>query len=126
MLLIYGECRQTARQAAELYREQYPDKNPPSQWMFSCPVATLQEIGSFDPRQCSRRSTCTDEAAEVTVLASVAMNPHVSPRQIEHKIGIPKTNVHSILTCHQFHPYRVHLHQELHENDFQNCVQFCQ
>lgn len=94
--------------------------------MFSRLVATLQETGSFNPRQRNRRSTRTDEAAEVTVLASVAMNPHVSTRQLEHEIGIPKTSVHRILTRHRFHPYHVHLHQELHGNDFQNRVQFCQ
>ncbi|KAJ8875262.1 hypothetical protein PR048_023157 [Dryococelus australis] len=34
-------------------------------------------------------TTLTDEAAEVTVLAAVAVNPHVSTRRLEAEIGIP-------------------------------------
>ncbi|RLU17341.1 hypothetical protein DMN91_009574 [Ooceraea biroi] len=68
----------------------------------------------------------TNEPAEVTVLAAVANNPHISSRQIQRNTGISKTSVLRILKRHSFHPYHIALHQELHENDFINRIEFCQ
>jgi hypothetical protein len=67
-----------------------------------------------------------DEAGEVAVLGAVANNPHLITRKIESYSGIYKTSVHHILKPHKFHLYHTSLHQELHRNDFQNRVQFCQ
>ena len=86
--------------------------------MFSRLVLTLQEMGNFNQRPRNCRRTRRDEATEVAVLASVAINQHISTRQVEHGIGLPKTSVHRILRRHQFHPYHVHLHQALNGNDF--------
>jgi hypothetical protein len=94
--------------------------------MFACLTKNLCETGSINPWEQNRRKTHTDKVAEVAVLGAVANSPHLSSRQIESYSGISKTSVHRILNHHKFHPYHVSLHQELHGNDFQNHVQFCQ
>ncbi|KAJ8891006.1 hypothetical protein PR048_010515 [Dryococelus australis] len=63
-------------QAEQLYRELYPDKTPPSRRVFSLLIVKLCETGNFNRQQCNRRRTRTDEAAEVAVVAAVAVNPH--------------------------------------------------
>jgi hypothetical protein len=94
--------------------------------MFARLIKNLCETGSINPRKRNRRKTRTDEAVEVAVLGAVANNPHLSTRQTESYSGISKTITHRILKRHMFLPYHVSLHQELHGNDFQNQVQFCQ
>jgi hypothetical protein len=94
--------------------------------MFARLIKNLCETESINPRKRNRRKTRTDEAAEIAVLGTVANNPHLSTRQIESYSGISKTSAHRILKRRKFHSYRVPLHQELHGNDFQNRVQFCE
>jgi hypothetical protein len=63
---------------------------------------------------------------EVATLDAVANNSHLSTRQTENYSGMSKTSEHSILKHLKFHLYQVLLHQELHWNNFQNHVKFCQ
>ncbi|KAJ8886075.1 hypothetical protein PR048_012281 [Dryococelus australis] len=120
IMLIYGECSRIASQVEQLYRERYPDKTPPSRWMCSRLVVKLSVTGNLNLQQCTCRRTRIDQAAEVTVLADVAVNPHVSSRQLEAEIGISNTSAYRIHKRHTFRPYYVHLHHELHGNVSQN------
>ncbi|KAJ8889274.1 hypothetical protein PR048_008772 [Dryococelus australis] len=86
---------------------------------------TLCETVNWNPQQRNRRRTRTDEGAEVAVLAAVSINPHVSTRQFEATIGIPKTRAHRIHKRLTFHPYHAHLQHKLHGNDFQNRHDAC-
>lgn len=54
------------------------------------------------------------------------MNLHVSSLKLSQDSGIPKTSILRILKRHKFHPYHISLHQELHGNDFENRVLFCE
>ena len=67
-----------------------------------------------------------NEAAEVAVLAAVAINPHASSRKMEREIGISLTSVLHILHWHQFHPFHISLHQALDDNDFQIRLEYSQ
>lgn len=59
------------------------------------------------------------------MLAAVAHNPHVSLREVSRNSGISRTSVSRILKHHKFHPYHISMHQELHGDDFNNRVVFC-
>jgi hypothetical protein len=94
--------------------------------MFSHLVKNLFETGYVNPWKQDWLGTHMDGAVEVSILVAVANNPHLSILQIESYPEIFKRSVCCILKHCKFHPYHVSLHQELHGNDFQNCVQFCQ
>ena len=72
------------------------------------------------------KKTVTNEAAEVAVLAAVAINPHTSSHEMEREIGISRTSVLCILHRHQFHPFHISLHQALEDNDFQIHLEYSQ
>ncbi|EZA48476.1 hypothetical protein X777_13774 [Ooceraea biroi] len=55
----------------------------------------------------------------------IHFNPHISIRQIEHDLGIPRSTVHRMLVSVQYHPYHINLVQELNENDYRLRAQFC-
>lgn len=114
-----------AVQAERLFRRRFPDKPSPSRRMFGRLTSRLRETGSLNPRPRHRPRTRTDECAEVAVLATIAVNPHISTRQIEREVGVSKSSAQRILKRHKFHPYHVHLHQDLHGNDFSDRVTFC-
>ena len=118
MLLIYGECFQNAKQAEQRYAERFPERRHPTRPTFTNIVSRLRETGSLSPRKRIRNKTVTNEAAEVAVLAAVAINPHASSREMEREIGISRTSVLRILHRHQFHPFHISLHQALDGNDF--------
>ncbi|XP_049949446.1 uncharacterized protein LOC126457306 [Schistocerca serialis cubense] len=77
-----------AVQAERLYRRRLPEKPSPSHRMFSRLTSRLRETGSLNPRPQHRPRTCTDERAEVAVLATIAVNPQISTRQIEREVDV--------------------------------------
>ena len=126
MLLIYGKCFQNAKQAEQRYAGRFPKRRHPTRPTFSNIVSRHRETGSLSPRNRIRNKTVTNEAAEVAVLAAVAINPHASFREMEREIGIICTSVLHILHRHQFHPLHISLHQALDDNDFQIHLEYSQ
>ncbi|KAF2895621.1 hypothetical protein ILUMI_10556, partial [Ignelater luminosus] len=62
---------------------------------------------------------------QTAVLAAVAHNPHVGFREVFRNSGISRTSVWRILKNHKFYRYHISIHQELHGDDFNNRVVFC-
>jgi len=125
-IYIYGEAQKNARVACNLYAERYPERRQPSASSFQQVVKLFSETGSVAMKKRHRMRTVTGENSEIAVLAVVADNPQVSSRQIERDLGISQRSVLRILKRHKFHPYHICLHQELHGDDFENRVEFCQ
>ncbi|CAH1998920.1 unnamed protein product [Acanthoscelides obtectus] len=47
-------------------------------------------------------------------------------RQLETVCGVSRRTVQRILKAHSFHPYKIHLVQELNEDEFDRRLQFCE
>jgi len=77
-------------------------------------------------RKKNRRKTVTGVNNEIAILAAVAHDPHVSTRQLSCDFGMSQTSVCKVLKRNKYHPFHVSLHQELHDDVFQNRVTFCQ
>jgi hypothetical protein len=127
MLLIFGECGRDATQAAETYAARFPQNRAPNRQIFKSLVSSLRERGTF---QQSTKSfinpTITHDINQARVLNLVENNPHIGSREISSQIGISKSSVLRILKKHEYHPYHLELHQELHGEDFANRVAFCE
>lgn len=126
MILIYGKSRQNVMQAIALYIDRFPERNHPSRSTFRHVVSKFMESGSVEVRQKVRGRTATNEINQAAVLAAVAHDPHISSRDIASGSGISRRSVLRIMRDHKFRPYHMSLHQELHGNDFQNRIAFCQ
>lgn len=61
----------------------------------------------------------------IAVLAAAAYNLYASSREISHQSGIAHTNIWKILKRHKYHSYHISMHQELHGDDFNNRMVFC-
>jgi len=126
MVFIYGECRRVTREAVRLYAERFPNRVIPSRSVFSNIIKHFQETGSVDNNKRQRSKKATNDDNTINILAAVAENPNVSTRQLECDSGISRRSILRILHFQKFHPFHISLHQELHGNDFQNRIQFCE
>ena len=81
---------QNATKAEQRYAERFPERRYPTRPTFTNIVSRLRETGNLCPRKRIRNKTVTNEAAEVAVLAAVAINPHASSREMETEIGISR------------------------------------
>jgi len=72
---------------------------------------------------CERTRQDLNETTSLTVLGTIFLNPQVSTRQIEKKQGISTAN--RVLKAYKFHPYYIHLIQQLKEGNFQSRLRFC-
>lgn len=125
ILMILGECRGNYRAAARLYRERFPgrDHHPNDR-----AIAFIERRERQQPVVRRRRRIMVierDDPRFLAVLAMVAINPHISLREIEDELGIPRSTAQRILQLHRFHPYHITLTQELTARDFQRRLEFC-
>lgn len=124
MVLIYGECGRNMGAAVAMYAERFP-RIPRSRASFYRVIQSFRTNGTVKSEKRHRIRHVANEDNQIAVLAAVDQNPHVSTRDIARDSGISQSSVVQILKLQKFHPYHIHLHQELHGNDFQNRITFC-
>lgn len=127
MLMVLGECRQNYRAAERMYAERYPQRAHQSFNVFRRLAARICTTGQVQPthNRGNRIARHVRNDKEPDILAAVIVDPHISTRGLARDSGISQYSVCRILKDHKFHPYHMHMHQELSENDFQGRVIFC-
>lgn len=126
MLLIYGEARGNAQQAQQLYQGRYPDRRQPTPKTFQNVERRLRTTSSLARMPPVRDAPVTSGANAEAVLNAIQHNPHASTRAVAQDTHISQSSVVRILRANKFHPYHLHLHQALHDRDFEARVNFCQ
>lgn len=127
IILIYGEARRSVSRAIRLYAERHPGERVPSRCSIYRIVQHFKTDGNVGTTKRNRRRIVTNAggANEVNILAAVNVNPHVSTRELERESGISRSSILRILKQHKFHPYHIKLLQELHGDDFNRRLAFC-
>ena len=125
MVLIYGECQRNAQLAEREYQRRFPDARHPDWRTIVDVVQRLRDHGRFHRPRPGRTRTATDPEHEVDVLAAFEADPHASTRAVAEESGLSTTSVWRIVNRQKFHPYRVHLIQDLHGDDNMRRQEFC-
>jgi len=97
ILLILDECHRNHRRAACVYAQQYPDR----QHLAYRQIRNIEIRSRRNPfhRQRQRNRLQNNNNSRVlTILGLIHINSHISIRQAEHQIGIPKSYYSSIIT----------------------------
>lgn len=129
MLLMLGRCGGNYLRAARDYQRQYPGRRHPS-------YRSIQNLEHRARRgrlvRQRRRQDINEDfhgphaARNMAVLAMVSIDPHLSVRVIEERLGVPRNTVHRILRSARLHPYRIMYHQALpNPLDPLNRMAFC-
>ncbi|KZC09793.1 hypothetical protein WN55_01326 [Dufourea novaeangliae] len=114
------------REAVRVYGEKTPNSNRPSLSVFANIIQKFQNTGNVDNKTPNRAKRATDGGNTINIVAAVLRDPHVSTKQLERKNGISRRSILQILHVNQFRPFHLSLPQQLSENDFAKCLQFCE
>lgn len=90
-------------------------------------IRRYEETGSVKDRPRSGRpKEATNEEQSLATLQSFVEDPSISLRRVSEEQGISRGSVAKIMKLNKWHPYKIHLHQELSEDDFDRRVEFCE
>lgn len=127
MMIGYGDRRRSYSEVVALYNAIHEDREPIAR---STVIKTLQrfdETGGVKNRQKpGRPKVATSEESSLNVLLDVQENPKCSVQQRALTHHISRRSVQKILKKEKFHPYKIHLLQELSEDDFDRRIEFCE
>jgi len=124
MLLIYGECRQNARQAVILYHERFPDRNIPCKNYFPWLVRHLktERANAADENE---NDVIVSEEVEINVLAYVEFDQTASTRELSNQCNTSRESARKILKKHGFKCFKYQIHHHLYVNDFERRLNYC-
>ncbi|KMQ85171.1 transposable element tc3 transposase [Lasius niger] len=89
-------------------------------------VQRFQVTGSVkNRRKPGRPATASNDDKALDVLQSFIEDPHIFINRAAQQREIGVASIHKILKSNKWHPYKLHLVQELSEDDFDRRVEFC-
>lgn len=124
MTMILGECRGNYTAAAALYADRFPNQRHPGRTTIRDLVARARD--GHLTRQRTHHEYDEHDNRVVVILAMIHLNPHISSRQIERQVGIPRQTALKIVKKRKYHAYHITLTQALTPADFLARVQFCE
>ncbi|KYN18348.1 hypothetical protein ALC57_09344 [Trachymyrmex cornetzi] len=127
MMRGWGNQQRRYKTVKRLFNENFRNENNRiSKSTVTRTIQRFEDIGSVKSGSKSgRRKTATNNDKALDVLQSFVENPHISINRVaqEHEIG--HASVSKILKLNKWHPYKLHLCQELSEDDFDRRIEFC-
>jgi len=124
IILVLGECQNNYRAAARRYAERFPLRRHPHHTVIRTLTARARE-GKL-ARQRRHREYDENDPRVIAILAAIYVDPHISSRQIEREIGIPRRTALRILRALHYHAYHITLVQQLRPHHIEMRIQFCQ
>lgn len=124
IIFIYGAENQCARRTTATFNQNHPDKHVSHKYVLEL-VGKFRESGSVANKK-RAQPRVINEAAQIEVLGHFAMNPTNSLRQVSALTRISYGAVQKVMKLNKFHPYKIQIHHELTEDDFDRRIEFCE
>lgn len=88
-------------------------------------VQRFEETGTVKDRaRSSRPKEATNDEKSLSILQSFVEDPNVSLRRVALAQDVSLGSASKIMKMNKWHPYKIHLYQELFEDDFDRRVEF--
>lgn len=128
MMVGFGDKQRSLQAACDIFNATFPDRRTHiSKSTVSKVVQKFHKMGSVKNRPKSGRGkSATNEDISLDVLVNLQEEPKTSVPKLALYHNISERSVRRILSKNKFHPYKVHLVQELNEDDPDRRMQFCQ
>lgn len=126
MMIGFGDRRRTHQEVCYLFNDIHPNR----QISRSQVTKTLQRynrrgtVGNLS--KSGRSKTATNENVAQNIAISLEENPHMSTAELANMHEISRRSVGRILKREKYHPYKIHLVQQLSEDDFDRRLEFCE
>lgn len=128
MMRGWGDQVRGYNSVTRLFNEHFREKN--NKISKSTVVRTVQrfeETGSVKDRPKSGRpKVATSEENSLHVLQSFVEDPNISLRRVALAQDNSLGSASKIMKINKWHLYKIHLHQELSEDDFDKRIEFCE
>lgn len=127
IITLFFKNDDCAHRTANLFNERHPNRNINRKYILEL-VAKFRETGSVanKKRDFQGEFPLRNEANEIEVLGQIAADPTLSTRRLATVSNIKRSTIQRILKRHKFHPYKIHLVQQLNEDDFDRRLEFCE
>jgi len=126
MMIGFGDRSRTHREVCVLFNETHPDLTPISQSTVTRIENKFRDLGHVRDKPKTGRPLALDENRQLDAVLMVQENPHSTFVEVGSQVSASKSTVSRLFRKHKFHPYKVHLIQELSDDDFDRRVQFCE
>ena len=93
ILLVLGECHINYRNASELYHHRYPDRQHPGPQQI-INIERKSRSNALHRHRRQNRALNNNDPRLLTILGMIHINPHISPRQIERELVVPRSTAH--------------------------------
>ena len=126
IVLMYAKEGASMADVSRRFHAKYPEARAPTCAGISKIIKKFKETGSvIDKRHTGRPKTSTNDDNATNVLAMYMRSPVKTQRKASAECGISRSSVGRILKIHHFHGYKIHLVQELNDEDFDRRQEFC-
>lgn len=129
MIIIYGECGESAQNAAQEYAIRFPQRRAPNAQVILRLINRIRQTGSvLPPRRAigaGREQNVHTPQNEETILLMIEEDPSISIREISRRLNISKTTVQRILKENKMHAYHFTKVQNLLPEDYARRTNFC-
>ena len=126
MMIGYGDRTRSFSQVVNIFNELHPDREPITKSTVSKTLQRFHETGGVKDRPKSERPvSVTNEENSLNLMLDVVENPINSTQQRALNHNISRYSIQKITKREKFKPYKIHLLQELSEDDFDRRIQFC-
>jgi len=123
----YGDRKRTQQEVCDLFNQRYPNRVAITQSCVSKLVKKYNETGTVkDRRRSGRPKAATGGDVGLNVLIDLQDNPKQSLRQLSLNHHVSFQSVLNLLKREKIRPYKIHLVQELVEDDFYRRSEFCE
>lgn len=127
MIIGYGDRRRSCDEVVDIFHELHPDRERLSKSTVSKTLQRFHETGGVTDRPKSGRPvSVTNEENSLNVMLDVVENPINSTQQRALNHNMSRYSIQKICKREKFHPYKIHLLQELSEDDFDRRIEFCE
>jgi hypothetical protein len=127
MMIGYGERKRSQAEVCDLFNNTYPNRPAITQSYVSKLLKKFNESGSVNHKPRSGRpKTATGGDTAIDILLDVQENPKQSLRQYGLNHNVTYQSVKNLFESEKIRPFKIHLVQELTEDDFDRRAEFCE
>jgi len=127
IIMLFGENQRNLTKTLQAFKIKYPQYENISFTTVSNLISKFLTKGYVhDIKPPGRPLSATNDEQSELVLASTSAFPKTSTNKRAQECGISQSSVNRILRKHKHKPYKIHLVQELHGDDTDRRLEFCE
>lgn len=124
IIFLYGASQENYHETERRFNELHPER-PVSRKYLRKLINKFRETGSVSNVKNPGRPKLPEDT-EFEIVAEFIEHPQSSTRSVARTLRVSQRKVVTTLKSNHFHPYKIHLHQELNDDDPDRRLQFCE